>query len=89
MTGKKAWILQSPEERSGAAEPAPQGLGLLAASLYAAMQNNEELRNEVYKLKANLEEAVEVMALLNAKIALLQTLQKHGTGKNPNPTPNP
>lgn len=80
MTERKAWLLQTPEERevaTGTAQP-----GLLAAGLYSAMQHNEELREEVLKLQKNLDDAVELIGILNAKIALLSTLNKHGTGQN-------
>ena len=82
---QKPWLLQTPEERElSAASGRPNGL--LAAGLYSAMQNNQELRNEVLKLEKNLTDAVELIGILNAKIALLATLQKHGTSQNPTAT---
>jgi hypothetical protein len=89
MTGRKAWILQSPEERNNTAVEAREDTGLLAAGIYAAMQKNEGLREEVLRLQKNLDDAVHLIETLNAKIAILSTLNKHGTGQNPSPTPTP
>ena len=57
--------------------------GLLACGIYAAMQKNQELRDEVLRLQKNMDDAVKLLEVLNAKIAILSTLNKHGTGKNP------
>lgn len=81
--GNRAWLLQTPEERELAAATGRPN-GLLAAGLYSAMQNNQELRDEVLRLEKNLTDAVELIGILNAKIAILSTLQKHGTSQNPN-----
>ncbi len=81
----KAWLLQTEEERNqtvteGSGEPPP---GLLACGVYAAMQKNADLREEVMRLQKNLDDAVDLIGTLNAKIAILGTLLKHGTGQNP------
>ncbi len=83
---KKPWLLQTPNERQAAADPDQPGL--LATGLYSAMQHNAELRDEVKRLEKNLNSAVELIGILNAKIALLSTLQKHGTGQNPTTNAN-
>jgi cell division septum initiation protein DivIVA len=72
----------SQTEKEQVQAPVPDR-SLLAASLYAAMQNNKELRDEILRLERNLTEAEDLMSRLNAKISILQTLQKHGTTKNP------
>ncbi len=82
---KKPWLLQSQAEREQLTQEAPEDRSLLAASLYAAMQNNTELREEVNRLRANIEDAQYLLETLNAKIAILSTLNKHGTGQNPSP----
>ena len=86
MTEKKPWLLQTAEERAGVESPHK---GLLDDGLYSAMCKNKELRDEVKRLETNMEEAVRLISTLNAKIAILSTLQKHGTSHNPTPQPNP
>jgi regulator of replication initiation timing len=83
ITAKKPWLLQSQAEKNQ--QEVPEDRSLLAASLYASMQNNEELRLEVDRLRKNIEDAQYLMEQLNSKIAILSTLNKHGTSKNPTP----
>ncbi len=83
---KKPWLLQTQAERENVNKEAPEDRSLLAASLYAAMQNNEELRLEVNRLRQNIEDAQYLMEVMNAKIAILSTLNKHGTSPNPSPS---
>ncbi len=84
MTDKKPWLLQTAEERAGVESAPPRGL--LDDALYSAMFKNKELRDEIKRLETNMEEAVRLIGVLNAKIALLNTLNKNAYGKNPNPT---
>ncbi len=81
---KKPWLLLSQLEKENLNQPeASEDRSLLAASLYAAMQNNEELRNEINLLRKNLEDAQFLFEQLNSKIAILSVLNKHGTGQKP------
>ncbi len=83
---EKAWLLKSEAERTQATTEAGNHPGLLACGVYSAMQKNQDLRDEVLKLQRNLDDAVHLIGVLNSKIAILSTLNKHGTGQNPSPT---
>jgi hypothetical protein len=84
---KKPWLLLSQAEKENVTTPeVPEDRSLLAASLYAAMQNNSELRTEVERLQKNLQDAEKLMETLGTKIAILTTLTKHGTAQNPYPS---
>jgi hypothetical protein len=83
---EKAWLLKSEAERTAVTEETGEHPGLLACGVYSAMQKNQDLRDEVMKLQKNLDDAVHLIGVLNSKIAILSTLNKHGTGQNPTPT---
>ena len=84
-TEKKPWLLQTPEEKARLNSP-PNGL--LEDGLHAAMEKNKDLREMVVRLQQNIQEHLDLIATLNAKLALLNTLHKHGTSQSPTPQPN-
>lgn len=79
MNEKTPYLLLTPDQKASLGSPHP---GLLEDGLHAAMEKNADLRERVETLQKNIQEHLDLIAKLNYKLSLLQTLNKHGCGQN-------
>lgn len=81
MTEKKVPYLLLTAKKKEEQKELPKG-SLLEAGLHSSMQKNQELRQEMERLEKNMQDAVHLIGILDAKIAMLSTLINPGYGRN-------